>query len=340
MGIIMGAIGGAGSALQDIGSTMMKSDLALENETKLAGVRSDLETKRQQTLEEFKNTLATNTANQQRDAQASRIGAAQQGIVGRSIDQKYAQSDAAVAAAAGGASPEVSAAEGNEGVQAALTPEQMGVINQAKAGDRQKLMDDPSTFTQAAIRTGDISPKDAMSNASKTDINQLKMDSLLARAEDKNATAKEIAEARAEAQKYGYELRLQAAQERNANGKIDTATGRMLITSEDVNIKADTTQMGMLTRKLDVDIPKMKGGKPNPDYQTTLDQIEELRTSINESKANKAEYLKSMKVMPPKAASGSGGGSPVGGSPYPEGTELTGPGGAPYVVRGGVPVLK
>jgi hypothetical protein len=53
MGIILGALGGAGEQLANIGATRMKNDMEQDN----IRLRDDLETKRQQTLELFRDNL-------------------------------------------------------------------------------------------------------------------------------------------------------------------------------------------------------------------------------------------------------------------------------------------
>lgn len=182
MSLILGAMGGAGEAMQKMGAANQDA----QNKQDLATLESDLATKRAEALELYKTNLTTTTANQQRDAQTARIGAAQQGIVGKAIDGKYASSDAAVAAAAGGASPDVSAADGNDLVQAALTPEQTGVINQAKDADRQKMMDDKGTFVQAAMQTGDIAPKDILAASNKEEVAGIRSQAMQAVQDAKN----------------------------------------------------------------------------------------------------------------------------------------------------------
>lgn len=81
-GIILGAMGGAGAAMQDVGSTMMKSDLALDNEKTMAGVRSDLETQRAKTLEEFKQSL--------QNAPLNRLGAKAKEFADQDVPQEAA----------------------------------------------------------------------------------------------------------------------------------------------------------------------------------------------------------------------------------------------------------
>lgn len=278
MSLIMGALGGMGEQ----GVNIAQSNTKLWNEETLNAQRSDLETKRQMALEQFKNELGIKTADQLRTAQVDRIGTAQRGIVGQAIDSKYAPSDAAVAAADAGQT------------DAPLTDEQKAVIAQSKDLDRKKLMDSPDSLVQAAMQTGDISPKDVMTNTSKTEINQAKMDNLLARASDRNETMQAVAQIRADAITAAAQLRVDAANQRATTGKIDNATGRMLITSEDANIKASTSQMGMLQRELQDLGRDTKSEARRKDIQG---QIEGLREDISQSKSNKESYLKSMGLM-------------------------------------------
>ena len=310
MGIIMGALGGLGEAAGNVGASFLKAGLAEDQ----AKQDSDLALNRAMALETFKNTMAVNTANQQRDAQVGRINS-QAGII---ADQAIGAKRDAVNA--GIADP------------SSWTSEQQAAVDQSLGNDKTAIVNDPRTRMQAAELTGDIDPKAAATLSQGSEITQMKMQNLLDRANDRNQTMKDVADVRAEALKYGYELRLQAAQEKAANGKIDTATGRMLITSEDVNIKAATTQLGMLTRQMD-NVRPMKDGKPNPDYEALKDQMEELRSGIKDSQAKKDDYLKSMNVMPGKSE------GRTSAAPYPEGTVLDGPGGK-YVVKNGVPVKQ
>jgi hypothetical protein len=274
-GIILGALGGAGAAAQDAGAAMMKSDLDLDRQSQLATLQSNLELSRQQALEQFK----VDTANQQREAQASRIATAAGGIA----DQQVGAKRSVIMSGMGDAST--------------WTPEQQAVVDQSLANDRQSIMNAPSTRTQAAIATGDISPTEAAKLASASEINQMKLDSLLQRAQDRNATMQQIADAKTEAMKYGYELRLQAAQEKRLNGKIDSATTRMLITSEDANIRASTSQLNMLNNQLQNTNPT-KGGQPNPAYESIKTQMEELRGEIAESKKRKLDLFKGLNIVP------------------------------------------
>jgi hypothetical protein len=273
MSLFVSALGGAGDAMERMGLQNQKT-FADEDMTSL---QSELATQKAETLAQFEANLKVQTADTLRTQQQQRISDAAQPLVQQALDTKYANATPAD--------------------PSTWTPEQQAAVDQSKQLDQQALLQDPKIRTQAAIDTGDISPTDAARMASQSEITQMKIQNIMDRAADKNATMKEIADARADAMKYGYELRLQAAQERAANGKIDTATGRMLITSEDANIRASTTQMGMLNTQLQ-NVSPTKDGKPNPAYTSIQDQIKTLQQDIADSKARKESYFKDYGLLP------------------------------------------
>jgi hypothetical protein len=327
MSIILGALGGMGEAAQQVGAMNQKAELA-QDQTQL---ESDLATQRAETLEQFKSSLAVQTADQQRQQMVDRImpvqqGILDQGIVNRASTARANQLDGTVATGSDGqpAQSQGFVGDANQVLQAinqmADGPDKQAALAQlqqqvsagkAKVGnlavgdltDQEKSQyapsptDKQSAFVQAATQTGDISPADVMKTSSSMQINQLRMESLLDRANDRNATMQEVANVRAEAMRYGYELRLQAAQEKAVSGKIDSATGRMLITSEDANIKAATSQLMMLNQQLQYMRPKNTDGTPNTDYQDIQTQIDSIRDDIKVSQSNKAAYLRSMGLM-------------------------------------------
>jgi hypothetical protein len=221
MGIVLGALGGLGSAMQDMGINQQKAWLEQDNQANA----SNLALQREQALEVFKNNLQTTTATQQREAQASRINNAASGIVAGQMADKYAGSDAAVQAAQGGASPDVSAAEGNDNVQAALTPEQQAVIDQSKSRDQSSLMNSPDVRTQAAIQTGDISPKDAMVNSSRLEINQVKTDAAIQNQQTKTQAYMDVQTARTEAYAAKTQAQYDAAMAKLEAGLAKAGSG-------------------------------------------------------------------------------------------------------------------
>lgn len=311
MGIIMGALAGAGGQLADFAD----KDIAQQQALQRMDTESDLATQRAEALEQFR----VNLANQQRQEMVQRV----QGAAGNIADQQMA--------------PVV--AQEQAGIQdpSSWTPEQQAAVDQSNAIQRQQLVQQALTDGSAGLATGDIAPEKAMENTSRIQINQLKMQNLIDRANDRNATLQEIAQVKSDAMRYGYELRLQAAQERLTGGKIDTATGRMLITSEDANIHASTNMMMMVQRELE-NTPKMLSGNPNPRVDDLQQQLQGLRDDIKQSKANKQAYLSAMNIPGAGGTPAGGGASTTNGAPYPDGTILTGPGGGKYVVQGGQPV--
>jgi hypothetical protein len=342
MSIILGALGGMGEAAQQMAAMNQKASLAQEQ----AQLESDLATHRAETLEQFKSSLAVQTADQQREKMVGRIGPVQQdilnqGIVNRASTARANQLDGTVDTGSDGQpaqsqgfvgdatqvmqsinqlpdGPDKQAALAQLQRQIAAGKAKVGSLttNDLTAQERAQYAPNPtdkqSAFVQAAIQTGDISPTDAMKTSSSMEINQLKIQSLLDRASDRNATMQEVANVRAEAMRYGYELRLQAAQEKALSGKIDGATGRMLITSEDANIKAATSQLMMLNQQLEYTRPKNSDGTPNPEFQSIKNQMDGIKDDIKSSQANKAGYLKSMGLMPDTAQ--------TPGSPLPAGS--------------------
>lgn len=135
MSIFMGALGGAGEALGNIGSTLMKDELAREGRVQ----ESNLALERAKALELFKMEVG----NRERTAQVQRVDAAAGRIADAKVGEKRAEIERGIVDRAG------------------WTPEQQAAVDQSLAADRQATMGDMKTRTQAAIQTGDIAPKDA-----------------------------------------------------------------------------------------------------------------------------------------------------------------------------------
>jgi hypothetical protein len=207
-GIIMGAIGGLGDAMQNVGSTMLKNELDTESKLKVNQQDSDLALQRAKALEEYK----VQAASALREQRATRIGAAQQGIVDAKMDAKYAGSDAAVAAADAGQT------------DAPLTDEQRGIINSAKDTDRRRLMADRSTYVDAAIQTGDIEPKDVLASNTKSEVADITAQSRQAVQDAKNEVAMarvDAMNAKTQAQYEAAMARVEAAVAKAGNGNTD-----------------------------------------------------------------------------------------------------------------------
>lgn len=142
MGIILSAIAAAGDAGAQSVDQNIKQSMANEQDER----RSALETQKAKALIDYQKQAALDADNQKRQGIADRIGVAKGGIIQGQIDDKYAQSDAAVAAANAGHT------------SAPLTPEQAAAIAQSKAADTEQAAKDPHTFIKAAMASGDIAP--------------------------------------------------------------------------------------------------------------------------------------------------------------------------------------
>lgn len=141
-----GIIGSVLAAAGDAGVQSMNQNIAQENALDLQKGASDLQMRNSLTLLAAQKQAAIDSANQMREAQASRISAALPGVVQGQIAAKYAPSDTAVAAANAGQT------------DAPLTSDQQEVIDQSKANDTTAFAGDPQAYVQAAIKTGDIDP--------------------------------------------------------------------------------------------------------------------------------------------------------------------------------------
>jgi SpoVK/Ycf46/Vps4 family AAA+-type ATPase len=299
MSIIMGAIGGLGEGMQATGKLYgeqaledQRSQNQLQNQTQLAQLTSNLTLQREQALEQFKADLQ----NSQRTAMATRIGDAQTGIVNNAIGKKYAQSDAAVAAADAGQT------------DAPLTDEQRTVIDQSKQSDRDAMMSDPDTYTAAAMKTGDLDPKTVATVNQRDQAAQYRlqamqdrMQTLMAMNTQTNETRQEIAQLR---------------EAMRGNGKIDTATGRMMITSLDTDMKANMSQRKTLADQLAI--------SKSADKKAIQDKIDEIDEDNKRIRQQKQAFFDSMDI---------GGKKPATGTAAPDAGAAADDGNAPVGVR-------
>lgn len=276
MSIIMGVLQGAGEGMMATGKLLGEQalqDQRAQQTQSLAQVQSDLALQKEQALEQFKIDLA----NGQRQAMADRIGAAQQGIIGNALGKKYGQSDAAVAAADAGQT------------DAPLTDEQRAVITQSKQADTDALMSDPDTYTQAAMKTGDLDPKTIATVSQRDQAAQMRLQAMQERMQTLQAMNTQTNETRSEIASLRASM--------SANGKVDTATGRMMITSLDADMKVAATQMKQLQDQLTV--------TKSADKPTLQAKIDDLNTQIKEIRQQKQAFFEQMGTAPKKDADGS-----------------------------------
>lgn len=144
MGIIMSALAAAGNA----GADSIDKNLAQQRQMELDRSRSDLETAKAKSIIDYQKSATLDAENQRRQGIQDRIGAAKGSIVDAQVADKYAGSDAAVAAADAG----------QTGSQ--LTPDQRAAIGQSKGIDKAQFAADPHSYIKAAMASGDIDPKE------------------------------------------------------------------------------------------------------------------------------------------------------------------------------------
>lgn len=153
MGIISSALAAAG----DAGVQSMDQRLKIMGQQQLDESRSDLETQKQKALIDYQRDSQLQAENLRRQGVQERVGTAQAGVVDKAMADKYAQSDAAAAAAAAGQT------------SAPLTPDQQAAIDQSKTIDKQALAADPHTYIKAAMASGDIDPKEVAALVQQAD---------------------------------------------------------------------------------------------------------------------------------------------------------------------------
>lgn len=147
-GIIMGALGGLGEQAANLGGTMFKAELDRDARR----MDSDLALSRAKALEEFKVGLG----NAERAAQTARIDSAAQGIIGSKLADK---------------------ANKLYGDKSNLTVDDLA--DEEKQALALSDQENAAARTQAAIKTGDISPKDAMLDDTRQQIASVRAQSAM-----------------------------------------------------------------------------------------------------------------------------------------------------------------
>lgn len=317
MGIVLGALGGLGEAAIGVGARMQTADLALRNDA----ARNDMETQRQKTLEEFKKTLAINTADTLRNDQVARVDAAAGKIA-----------DTAVASKRG-------IVEGGIVDKEAWTPEQQAAVDQSLGNDRAAIVADGRTREKAATLTGDISPE----KAAVIDREERRLDIV-----DKTASEKAKYEERKDATlRYIAELKDETAQKRieallskTGSDKNGTREALSFIDGVRKDLASEASNLKAMYQADTKDLSSTKRDAVKAQYEPRFAAIEAKRAQIEKDfnalrdKVGLPTIASEPAATPKPAASAAS----TGKAPYPDGTRLTGPGGAPYIVRGGKPV--
>jgi hypothetical protein len=135
MSALIGFLSGVGEAGVKLGTQHMK----FLDEEELLKQRAEIEMQKEERLLSLKSRLE----DQGREALVSRVDKAAGAIADKAVDGKRALV--------------------GEGIvdKEAWTPEQQAAVDQSLEADRTALIGDSKVRTQAAIQTGDISPKDA-----------------------------------------------------------------------------------------------------------------------------------------------------------------------------------
>jgi hypothetical protein len=167
MSLVMGALGGAGKAAGEFAD----SNIKLLGEEEIMRQRADLDTQKQQFLQDAKLASEKKYSDLARTEQTQRIDEAAKPFVQQAIDTKYA-----------GAQP---------ADPSTWTPEQQAAVDESKQLDQQAFLRDPNVRTKAAMTTGDIAPKDVLAASTKEEIANITATARQAVQEAKNESWRE-----------------------------------------------------------------------------------------------------------------------------------------------------
>jgi hypothetical protein len=273
MGIVLGALGGMGDAMQRIGATNQKALLDEEADTRReqAGMRqqqlvADLALEREKTMALFKQNLG----NQERTAQTGRIDAA----AGKIADE-------AVSAKRG-------IVQGGIVDKESWTPEQQATVDQSLEIDRKKVAEDPKTRTKAAITTGDISPKDAavLDQKSEADMTRLML------GEQRNQTMLMIAAGHDQTRQLVAGM-VAASKKDNAN-KEDRVLVHQFLGQFDRKISGNQAEIRSLRGSL-------KNNYDEEEKKGIQEQIRELEAANKNLEKAQMEYARESGVKVPQS---------------------------------------
>jgi hypothetical protein len=209
-GLILAGMAAAG----DSGVQSINQNIDQANRLDLLHQQSDLDLQKAQTLAKFHSDLEAEGAERARTDQTARIGAAREGIIQGQLAAQYGGSDSAVAAADAGKT------------DMSVTDAQRAVIEQAKAQTAAELRASPDTYVKAAIQTGDIAPKDVMTNSAKEQ--EREMRTLIA--QGRYDTAIQVAQMKGD-------FATLIAQAKIAGGSTDRVVGHMAVNTIEHDIK-------------------------------------------------------------------------------------------------------
>lgn len=252
-GIIMGALGGLGEQAANLGGTMFKAELDRDARQQ----ESDLALSRAKALEEFKVGLG----NAERAAQTARIDTAAQGIIGSKLADK---------------------ANKLYGDKSNLTVDDLAdEEKQALAlTDGEKA----AARTQAAINTGDISPKDAATLGVKDDALLYKAMWEQSKEEGRNARsdARITAQQEASDKRLAYLFASLEARDKK-KGSADTAKEALqFLEGSRKQIQSEEQNLRQLYQAQIKDASKSERAKLDAEYLPKFTEITKKRADIEE----------------------------------------------------------
>lgn len=298
MGIISGALAGAGRAMQQIGSDNMKFDREMESKA----ADSNMALERAKALEAYRQNLAASGADTQRTAQVARIDTASGKIADVQVEKRRG------------------IVQGNIADPTAWTPEQQAAVDQALAGDRQAIVADPKTRTQAAIATGDIDPKTAATFGQKDDAllyktlyEQAKEEGRDRRADAAIESREKTAQARLDSQNRNSDARLDVMLKRieksGSGGGNPTKEALSFIDGARKEVASEAANLKALYAAELKDASRTRQAEIKAEYAPKFAEVEVRRTQIQEDFNNLRE-----RVGLPKAG---GASTPAPAAPKP-----------------------
>lgn len=254
MGIILSALAAAG----DAGVQSMNQNIEQQNRLDLETQRSDLELAKAKALSDYQ-------IQQQEGLRQQRTGAIQEAVPGIIQQQQADRVNA-------------NYGDGSNIPLSDMAPEELA---SQPVTERDKAM---AALQAEAKYTGDYTKMATL--LSTADIAQSKQENFQARTE----MMSQVADIRAQAVRDAAQARVDAANERASNGKVSASTLTMLINSENNNIKASTSMIGILSRQL----PDLTGQSNKEQRAAVQAQITGAQNDIAQSRATKNVYLKSL----------------------------------------------
>lgn len=268
-GLAAGANTGA-----DIVGTQMKIVQQTDAEQVAANIKLDTAT-RMQAIQEAMQARAT-----------EKFMASKQGIIDQKVGQKYAGSDAAAADADAG------------NTDAPLTDDQKAAIAQSKQQYSGMLDSDSNVNINAGLASGTISPVEATQMSNKNEYQQSMLDQRDNAAQLRYKAMEDRLTNLQAMTTQTNETRAQIAalkESMGKNNKVDTATGRMMITSLDADQRISASQLKVLQDQIQY--------TRKPDERKALqDKIDGLNDDLASIRKTKQSFFDSMGVTSTQGA--------------------------------------